>query len=120
MNENLFPQDIELMHTPYIKLGRDFLLGEENEIVIQVGRIPHPMEENHYIEWIEVWQDGELLRREEFNPTRDKEAKIYLVLPKSLDKNKKLVIKAYCNLHGLYQTELDLNHLESLEVEKEY
>ena len=116
----LFPQDIELMHLPYVKLGNDFEPNKENEIVIQIGRIPHPMEKNHYIKWIEIWQGNKLLRREEFDPLRDKEAKLYFVIPKDIETSEKLTIKSFCNLHGLYQTQLDLTHLDNLEVEKEY
>jgi len=116
----LFPQDIELMHLPYIKLGDEFSPQKENEIVIQVGRIPHPMEKDHYIQWIEIWQNNTLLKREEFDPLKDKEAKLYFLLPKNLDSSQKLTIKSFCNLHGLYQTQLDLKHLPLLEVEKEY
>ncbi|MCD6085440.1 hypothetical protein J7J41_00385 [bacterium] len=116
----LFPQDIELMHLPYFKLGNSFNSNKENEIVIQIGRIPHPMEKNHYIKWIEIWQNNKLLRREEFNPLREKEAKIYFVVPKDIDTSKELTVKSFCNLHGLYQAKIDLTHLDKLEVEKEY
>ncbi len=119
MNE-LFPQDIELMHLPYFKLGNNFDPNKENEIVIQIGRIPHPMEENHYIKWIEIWQNNKLLRREEFDPLREKEAKIYFVIPKDIDTSKELIVKSFCNIHGLYQAKIDLDHLDKLEVEKEY
>ena len=78
------------------------------------------MEKNHYIKWIEIWQNNKLLRREEFNPLREKEAKIYFVVPKDIDTSKELTVKSFCNLHGLYQAKIDLTHLDKLEVEKEY
>ena len=116
----LFPQDIELMHKPYLRLTDKIDPQKEIELVIRVGRIPHPMEPNHYIKWIEIWQNKKLLRREEFDPLKDKEAKLYFVLPKNLEKGFPLIIKSFCNLHGSHQTELDLKHFKDLEIEKEY
>ena len=34
----------------------------EGGILVKVGSVPHPMEENHYIEWIEVLADGKAYR----------------------------------------------------------
>jgi superoxide reductase len=30
---------------------------------VKVGSVPHPMEENHYIEWIEIADDGKVCRK---------------------------------------------------------
>jgi desulfoferrodoxin len=37
-------------------------MGEDN-IKIKIGKVEHPMEEEHYIEWIEVIADGQVLRK---------------------------------------------------------
>ncbi len=34
-------------HLPVLKV-------EGNKVIVEVGSVPHPMEEVHYIEWIEV------------------------------------------------------------------
>ena len=34
-----------------------------NGVLVKVGSVPHPMEEKHYIEWIEVIADGKVMRR---------------------------------------------------------
>jgi len=34
-----------------------------NGLKVSVGSIPHPMEDKHYIEWIEVHADGKILRQ---------------------------------------------------------
>lgn len=35
----------------------------EAGIVVKVGSVPHPMEEDHYIEWIELIADGKSYRQ---------------------------------------------------------
>jgi len=69
----------------------------ETGIKVKVGSIPHPMEEKHYIEWIEVIANGKVLRK--FLKPEDKpEAEFEL-------KEKRLVVKEYCNIHGLWTKE---------------
>ena len=65
-------------------------------INVKVGSIPHPMEKNHFIEWVEIIADGQSFRK--FLKPNDKpEAEFYL-------KAKKITAREYCNLHGLWQT----------------
>jgi len=33
-------------HVPVVEIGE--------KVVVRIGSVPHPMEENHYIEWIDV------------------------------------------------------------------
>ena len=35
----------------------------EKGVKVKVGAVEHPMEENHYIEWIEVVADGKVCRK---------------------------------------------------------
>ena len=35
---------------------------EGNIVKVKVGSIPHPMEEKHYIQWIEIVADGKISR----------------------------------------------------------
>jgi len=65
-------------------------------VKVKVGSIPHPMEEKHYIEWIEVITNGESCRK--FLKPEDKpEAEFEL-------KSEKVEARAYCNVHGLWKT----------------
>ena len=63
---------------------------------VKVGSVPHPMEEKHYIEWIEVIVDGRVCRQY-LKPGEKPEA-----LFKSVDD--KVVAREYCNLHGLWRS----------------
>ncbi len=64
--------------------------------LVKVGSIPHPMEEKHYIEWIEAFsKDGRSLRVF-LNPGNPPEARINLGLDELLE------VREYCNIHGLW------------------
>lgn len=66
----------------------------ETGIKVKVGSIPHPMEEKHYIEWIEIITDSGSLRR--FLKPGDKpEAEFEM-------EDGKAKIRGYCNIHGLW------------------
>lgn len=62
---------------------------------VKVGEIAHPMEEAHYIEWIEVVSDGKVYRQFLY-PGES---------PKALFKfdSDRIAVRAYCNLHGLWK-----------------
>jgi len=68
----------------------------EDGVVVKVGAVPHPMEENHYIEWVELEVDGVVLRR--FLKPGDRPEAHFKV------KGKVLKARGYCNVHGLWST----------------
>ncbi len=63
---------------------------------VTVGSVPHPMEEAHYIEWIEVIADGKAYR-EFLNPGDAPEA-LFCVEADTI------TAREYCNLHGHWKT----------------
>ncbi|MBC7128589.1 MAG: desulfoferrodoxin [Thermoplasmatales archaeon] len=65
-----------------------------NEIIVKVGSIPHPMEEKHFIELIEIiTKDGKIMRKY-LNPGEKPEARFLSVEIKEA--------REYCNIHGLW------------------
>ena len=69
----------------------------EKGIKVKVGSVPHPMEEKHFIEWIELVADGKVFR-EFLKPGMAPEATFCLCFaPKTLE------AREYCNLHGLWK-----------------
>jgi superoxide reductase len=65
-------------------------------VKIKVGSIPHPMEEKHYIEWIELHADGTVYRKF-LRPGEKPEAEFCVTA-------KVLTARAYCNVHGLWRS----------------
>ena len=62
---------------------------------VKVGSVPHPMEEKHYIEWIELLADGRAYRQF-LKPGAPAEA-IFNVKADSV------TAREYCNVHGLWK-----------------
>lgn len=64
---------------------------------IKVGSIPHPMEEKHFIELIQVFVDDKLVVEKRIYPGDTPELEL---LPKY--KGKKIRARELCNIHGLW------------------
>ena len=62
---------------------------------VKVGSVAHPMEEKHYIEWIEIIADGKAYRQF-LKPGGTPEA-IF-----KIDAGK-ITAREYCNIHGLWK-----------------
>ncbi len=69
----------------------------EGGFKVKVGEVAHPMEEKHYIEWIEVIADGRLCRQH-LSPGDSPEA-LFECSCKS-----EFSVRALCNLHGLWKS----------------
>ncbi len=72
-------------HVPVIEIGA-------NAITVTVGSVAHPMEESHYIEWIELVADGKAYRQ--FLKPGEKPVATFPVSAKQV------TAREYCNLHG--------------------
>ena len=67
----------------------------EDEIVVKVGEVEHPMEKDHYIMWIAQVTDNRTTRVRLF-PEQSTETRFPYI--------KGSTIYAYCNKHGLWKT----------------
>ena len=77
-------------HIPVIEI-------EGNKMTVKVGSVPHPMEEDHYIEWIEInmLDVGRIAKR-------------YLKLGDAPEvefhvRGENFKVRSYCNKHGLWK-----------------
>jgi superoxide reductase len=66
-------------------------------IKVKVGSVAHPMEEKHYIEWIEIIADGKAYRQ--FLKPGDAPAATFNIAAEQV------TAREYCNLHGLWKGE---------------
>jgi len=62
---------------------------------VKVGSVPHPMEEKHYIEWIELLADGKAYRQF-LEPDNAPEA-VFNIDAGSVS------AREHCNVHGLWK-----------------
>ena len=69
----------------------------ENGYKVKVGSAPHPMAEDHYIEWIELLADG-VSHIAFLNPGDAPEAAFCV-------KADTVVAREFCNKHGLWKAE---------------
>jgi superoxide reductase len=71
---------------------------EGNKLHVAVGSVPHPMLEAHYIQWICVVQEDKT-QRAILKPGQAPEADFVIEAGAA-------TVYEYCNLHGLWKTEL--------------
>jgi len=79
-------------HLPAVKVEGDV-------VNVNVGAVDHPMVDVHYIEWVyvETEKGGQL---KYLNPNESPAASFIV------KDDKAVAVYAYCNLHGLWKTEL--------------
>lgn len=87
MNEKTKDEGME-KHVPVIE-------KDDCKIKIKVSSIPHPMEEKHYIQWIEVIVGGKSYKQF-LKPGDNPEAEFCTT-------GENIVVREYCNLHGLWK-----------------
>ncbi len=72
---------------------------EDGAIHVNVGEVNHPMAEEHFIEWLYVETENGGQRRI-LHPGDAPEATF------CIGEDKSIAVYAYCNIHGLWKTEL--------------
>ncbi len=70
-----------------------------NNVTVNVGAVNHPMQAEHYIEWVYVETENGGQRRA-FKPG-DAPVAVFFT-----GDDKPVAVYAYCNLHGLWMTEV--------------
>lgn len=93
--EELVPNTVEASgekHLPSVAI-------EEGAVHVRVGSVEHPMADVHYIEWVYLQTEngGQFAY---LNPGQ--EPKVSFLL----GNEKPVAVYAYCNLHGLWMTEI--------------
>ncbi len=76
-------------HVPVIEKERE-------KVKVKVGSVPHPMQQDHYIEWIEITSEGKTCRK--FLKPGDKPEADFEI-PAG-----KVNAREYCSIHGLWKS----------------
>ena len=92
LNANTVDASVE-KHTPVVSV-------KDNKVIVTVGSVEHPMVDAHYIEWIYVETNKGGLRKA-LNPGEAPKAEFVMA-----DGEAAKAVYAYCNLHGLWKTEI--------------
>jgi superoxide reductase len=72
---------------------------EGNKLTVKVGSVPHPMEEKHFIEWIEInMLDVGRIAKKYLKPGDQPEVEFHV-------RGENFAIRSFCNLHGLWKSE---------------
>jgi len=72
------------------------------KVKVKVGSVQHPMEENHYIEWIEIIMDGEVYRK--FLKPGDAPEAVFEIAAEV----KKVEAREFCTVHGMWQNYIEM------------
>ncbi len=80
-------------HLPVVTL-------EDGCVFVNVGEVNHPMTQEHYIQWVYVETENGG-QRKAFKPGDEPNAVF------NLGDEKAVAVYAYCNLHGLWKTEIN-------------
>lgn len=68
----------------------------DSGVKVKIGSIPHPMEDEHHIEWIEIMVDGAVYKK--FLKPGDEPEAVFEI-DASIES---ITARDYCNIHGLW------------------
>ena len=92
-------------HVPVITVVKECgLLGEGcTDVHVKVGDTPHPMEEDHYIVFVDFYVDKKFVGRVHLTPDCNPAGCLHLKAGSG-----KITAIEFCNLHGYWISETDL------------
>lgn len=96
----------EKKHIPEIYVPESITAGEPFDVIVQIGSIPHVMEEKHYIEWIELYLNDSKVGRAELSPGKNEKAEATFTVEADralAGKEAQLRALEHCNVHGLWE-----------------
>ncbi|MFW5846702.1 MAG: class II SORL domain-containing protein [Nanoarchaeota archaeon] len=92
--------DLELgkKHLPVVEVEES---GNGAGVIVEVkvGNVEHPSDEDHFIQWIELYDKELLLDRIELSPKAKPRVTFYLK-----ERPEKLKVREFCNIHGTWET----------------
>jgi len=102
--------DFEKKHTPLIQCNDVVKAGEIFEVKIQTAGVEHPMEDGHFIQFIELKVGDVPLVRVDLTQYAKPEVVVYIKAPSEDHKGQvmKLTAYMYCNLHGIWKYEKEI------------
>lgn len=111
-SDNVFKESAEkskeaaVKHTPSVKIVKSCGLIPESactDVMVRIGATLHPMEESHYIIFIDCYIDGKYAERAMLTPRVNAAACFHLK-----QTGAKVTLVEKCNLHGHWMTEASI------------
>jgi len=93
-------QEMELLREKTEDIGKEkhvpIIEKTDKGIKVKVGAIPHPMEEKHFIEWIEIISEEARCRK--YLKPGDRPEAVFKAAEGNIE------ARIYCNIHGLWKS----------------
>ena len=90
LRENTIEDEGQEKHVPVISV-------DGNKVTVKIGSVPHPMDENHYIELIQLFEENNISLGKRLRPGDKPEVEFH-----SVEDTKNLKARILCNIHGLW------------------
>ena len=111
-NDNVFKEsqenspEAEVKHLPSITINKDCgLIPEAScvDAIIRIGETLHPMEEAHFIKFIDCYLDGRYIERIELSPSVFAAGCVHMKAT-----GKEFTVVENCNIHGYWMKTLEM------------
>jgi len=89
MEEKTAAQEGKEKHVPVVTV-------KGKNVTVKVGSVPHPMEQAHFIEFIQLLKNGKVVAEKQLSPGEKPEAVF------CLDDTSGIKARELCNVHGLW------------------
>jgi superoxide reductase len=104
--------ELEKKHMPVIDCPGTVKAGEPFQVKINVGEIPHVMEEGHFIQWIDVYFKDNFFARVELTPKFTRPEVTLTLERHSKHSSSTLRVIERCNLHGQWEASKEITVTE--------
>ncbi len=97
--------EAEVKHVPAVTVNKSSRLIPESgctEVIVRIGKVMHPMEEKHYIRFIDAYQNDKFIARMHLTPLGVYPAACFYLK----EAEGKITIVENCNIHGYWKFEL--------------
>lgn len=110
-NDAVFKESIqkspeaEIKHVPAITANNSCSLIQESgctEVAVRIGKVLHPMEEKHYINFIDAYQNDKFLARVELTPLSLYPAVCFYLK----ETGGRITVVEHCNIHGYWKMDI--------------
>ena len=110
-NDAIFKESIqkspeaEIKHVPAITVNKSCNIIPESgcmEVIVRIGKVMHPMEEKHYIRFIDAYRNDKFIARMELTPLSVYPAACFHLK----EAGGKITIVENCSIHGYWKSEI--------------